>query len=60
MTQLQQLDKNTLFNTIKARRSVRSFDGNGLTPEEQKELLDFANGVETPYGQQAAFQIFSA
>ncbi|MBR3394406.1 MAG: nitroreductase family protein [Firmicutes bacterium] len=60
MTQLQQLDKNTLFNTIKARRSVRTFDGNGLAPEEQKELLDFANGVENPYGQQAVFQIFSA
>lgn len=60
MTQLQQLDRNMLYDIIKARRSVRTFDGNGLAPEEQKELLDFANGVENPYGQQAVFQIFSA
>ena len=60
MTQLQQLDKNMLFDTIKARRSVRTFDGNGLAPEDREALQAFANGAENPYGQKAVFQIFSA
>ena len=57
---VSEFEKDKLLVAIKARRSVRTFDGNGLAPEEQKELLDFANGVENPYGQQAVFQIFSA
>ena len=60
MTQLQQLNKNMLFDTIKARRSVRTFDGNGLASEDREALQAFANGAENPYGQKAVFQIFSA
>ncbi|MBR4142633.1 MAG: hypothetical protein IKR10_03860 [Firmicutes bacterium] len=48
MTQLQQLNKNMLFDTIKARRSVRTFDGNGLAAEEIAALQEFADRTENP------------
>ena len=57
---VSELGKDKLFETVNARRSVRTFDGNGLTAEDQQELLDFANNVANPYGQSVAFQIFSA
>jgi len=34
---------------IKSRRSVRSFDGNALRPEDAQNLLSFAEKVENPY-----------
>ena len=60
MKQLNELDRNELLDVIKARRSVRTFDGNGLAAEEIAALQEFADRAENPYGQSAVFQIFSA
>ena len=37
-------------NIIRHRRSVRTFNGVPLKPEAAKEILDYANSVENPYG----------
>ena len=37
-------------NIIRHRRSVRTFNGVPLKPETAKEVLDYANSVENPYG----------
>ena len=34
---------------IRSRRSVRTFDGNKLRPEDAQKILDFAGKVENPY-----------
>jgi nitroreductase len=60
MKQLNELNQNELLDVIKARRSVRTFDGNGLATEEIAALQEFADRAENPYGQRAVFQIFSA
>ena len=60
MKQLNELDRNELLDVIKSRRSVRTFDGNGLAAEEIAALQEFADCTENPYGQSAVFQIFSA
>ena len=60
MKQLNELNRNELLDVIKARRSVRTFDGNGLTAEEIAALQEFADRTENPYGQSAVFQVFSA
>ena len=39
----------TAAEVILHRRSVRTFDGNPVRPEDLKCLLDFANSVENPY-----------
>ena len=38
-----------IIEAIRHRRSVRSFDGTALRPEDAKAILDFAAGVENPY-----------
>ncbi|MBR1456242.1 MAG: nitroreductase family protein [Oscillospiraceae bacterium] len=45
---------------IRARRSVRSFDGRALPQEEIDGLLAFARGVETPYGQRVEWRVLDA
>ena len=60
MKQLNELNRNELLDVIKARRSVRTFDGQGLAAEETAALQEFADRAENPYGQNAVFQIFSA
>ncbi len=35
---------------IRHRRSVRTFDGRGLKPEDAAEILRFAEQVGNPYG----------
>ena len=35
---------------IRRRRSVRTFDGNPLRPEDSEALMRFAQSIETPYG----------
>ena len=35
---------------VRRRRSVRTFDGNPLRPEDGENLLRFAESIETPYG----------
>ncbi len=45
---------------IRHRRSVRTFDGNPLRPEDAENLLRFAEGIETPYGIPIAWKLLSA
>ncbi len=50
---------NTL-EIIKKRRSVRTFDTNSVSKEELKNLLDFAEKVENPYGLPITWKILNA
>ena len=45
---------------IRHRRSVRTFDGNSLRPEDAEKLLRFAENIETPYGIPIAWKLLSA
>lgn len=47
----------SILEAIKTRRSVRSFDGNPLTPEDRKKIIEFAEGVNNPYGQSIAWKL---
>ncbi len=38
-----------IFELIEGRRSVRTFDGRALSPEDAKEIISFADKVENPY-----------
>lgn len=45
---------------IRHRRSVRTFDGNPLRPEDAEKLLRFAESIETPYGIPITWKLLSA
>ena len=45
---------------IRHRRSVRTFDGNSLRPEDAEKILIFARSVETPYGIPIVWKLLSA
>lgn len=38
-----------ILDSIRKRRSVRTFDGNPLRPEDVQKILDFAGKAENPY-----------
>lgn len=40
----------TVLELIKDRRSVRTFDGIGLKPEDAKKILEYARKAVNPYG----------
>ena len=45
---------------IRHRRSVRTFDGNPLRPEDAEKLLRFAESMETPYDIPITWKLLSA
>lgn len=45
---------------IRHRRSVRTFDGRALQPEDAERILAFANDIETPYGIPITWKLLSA
>ncbi len=45
---------------IRRRRSVRTFDGNPLRPEDAEKLLSFSERIETPYGIPITWKLLSA
>ena len=49
-----------LMETVRRRRSVRSFDGRGLPAGEREEILRFAEASETPYGLAMEWRILDA
>ena len=49
-----------MIETIMDRRSVRSYDGKGLTEEEKLKIRKFADSVETPFGIKAKYKILEA
>jgi len=44
----------------KTRRSVRSFDGNGVKPEILDELKNYAGEIKNPYGKEVRFVFLDA
>lgn len=40
----------SFIDLVKSRRSVRTFDGNGVSPEVLDELKSFAKEITNPYG----------
>ncbi len=45
---------------VRHRRSVRTFDGNPLRPEDAEKILRFAESIETPYGIPVTWKLLSA
>ena len=43
----------SFIDLVKTRRSVRTFDGNGVSPEVLEELKNFAKEITNPYGVQS-------
>lgn len=41
---------NDIYELIRKRRSVRTFDGDELTPSQREEILRYAGEIKTPYG----------
>ena len=50
----------TGMELIRHRRSVRTFDGNPLRPEDAERILRFAEGIENPYGIAVTWRLLSA
>ena len=48
-----------MIKTIMDRKSVRSYDGKGLTTEEIGKLEEFAKNIETPFGIKAEYRILN-
>lgn len=46
-----------MIETIMDRKSVRSYDGKGLTAEEIGKLEEFAKNIRTPFGIDAEYRI---
>lgn len=40
----------TVLDCVRARRSVRTFDGRALEPEDARKITEYADGVGNPYG----------
>jgi len=49
-----------IIEAVRHRRSVRTFDGEALRPEDARRLTDFAVGVENPYGIPIAWRLLDA
>ena len=45
---------------IRARRSVRTFDGTALRPEDARQIIDFADKVENPYDLPITWKLLDA
>ena len=50
---------NTL-ELVKQRRSVRTFDGNPLTPQDREKIENFIKSVQNPFGQSVEFILLDA
>ena len=42
------------------RKSVRSYDGKGLTAEERDKILEYSKNIRTPFGIEAEYRILDA
>lgn len=50
----------SITETIKERRSVRTFDGMSIEPQVLQDILGYARKAENPYGQSIEWKILSA
>ena len=48
------------LDLVRQRRSVRTFDGRALLPADAERVMDFAQGIETPYGLPITWKMLSA
>jgi nitroreductase len=48
------------LESARKRRSVRTCDGKGLTPEDSQKIMDFAEKAENPYGLSIAWKLLDA
>ena len=48
------------LETIKTRRSVRTFDGNPLSPEDLEKIRRFAEQIRNPYDIPVEFILMDA
>ena len=49
-----------MIGTIMDRKSVRSYDGKGLTAEERDKIMDYSKNIRTPFGIEAEYRILDA
>ena len=49
-----------IFETIKHRRSVRTFDETALRPEDAQKILEFAEKLENPYDLPVTWKLLDA
>ena len=49
-----------VMELVRHRRSVRTFDGNPLRPEDAEKILRFAESIETPYGIPVTWKLLNA
>ena len=49
-----------ILDTIRKRRSVRTFDGTGLRQEDAQKLLDFAGKADNPYDISITWKLLDA
>ena len=52
--------KTNMTDVIRARRSVRTFDGTALRPEDARQIIDFAEKVENPYDLPITWKLLDA
>ncbi len=50
----------TVMETVRARRSVRTFDGNPLKAEDREKLCDFIRTIQNPYEIPVEFVLLDA
>ncbi len=50
----------TIIETVKTRRSVRTFDGNPLTQEDREKLSGYIQTISNPYGIPVEFVLLDA
>lgn len=50
----------SIIDVIRNRRSVRTFNGAALSPEDRKKLEDFLRTIETPFGVPVDIRILNA
>ena len=49
-----------ILDSIRKRRSIRTFDGTGLRPEDAQKILDFAERAENPYDISVTWKLLDA
>lgn len=50
----------SIFDAIRSRRSVRTFDGKALTDDDVQKIMDFAEKADNPYGIPIEWKILDA
>ena len=49
-----------MMETVKSRRSVRTFDGKPLTAEDREKLSEYVKTIQNPYGIPVDFVLMDA